>query len=64
VKLTYNNPAFEKGLEIDLPGFGLVKNGESFEVSDEEAKTYKARTGRSLADVAKGGNFEQEKGGK
>ena len=65
MKLTYDNPAFAKGEELDLPGFGLIKNGESFEVSDEEAKEYKNRTGRSLADVAKKDkNFESEKGGK
>jgi hypothetical protein len=65
VKLTYNNPAFAKGQEIDLPGFGLIKNGEEFEVSDEEAKDYKSRTGNSLAEVAnKDKNFEKAKGGK
>ena len=65
MKLTYNNPSFEKGLEIDLPGFGLIKNGVPFEVSDQEAKDYKSRTGNSLADVADGDdNFEKEKGGK
>jgi len=65
VKLTYNNPAFAKGEEIDLPGFGLIKNGSSFEISDEEAKDYKARTGNSLAEVADSDeNFDKAKGGK
>ena len=65
MKLTYNNPAFAKGEEIDLPGFGLIKNGESFEVSDEEAKAYKERTGVSLAERAnKDKNFDKAKGGK
>lgn len=65
MKLTYNNPAFAKGEEIDLPGFGLIKNGESFEVSDDEAKAYKDRTGNSLAETARrDANFETAKGGK
>ena len=65
MKLTYNNPAFLKGEDVELPGYGLVKNGESFEVTDEQAEAYEARTGRSLVDVAKSdGNFETPKGGK
>lgn len=65
MKLTYNNPAFEKGLEVGITGIdGLVKNGEPFEVSDEQAKHFKAVTGKSLADIAeKNDNFEKEKGG-
>jgi hypothetical protein len=65
VKLTYNNPAFEKGLEIDLPGIGLIKNGEPFEVDEDQEAAYKDRTGNSLAEVAKkDDNFEKAKGGK
>lgn len=65
MKLTYYNPSFEKGLEVGITGLdGLVKNGEPFEVSDEQAKQFKAITGKSLADVAeKNKNFEKEKGG-
>ena len=61
MKLTYNNPAFAKGEEIDLPGFGLIKNGESFEVSDEEAEQYEARWGRSIEDAVKLTEPEKEK---
>ena len=66
MKLTYYNPAFAKGEEVAIHGLeGLVKNGESFEVSDEQAKRYKAITGNSLAEVAESsGSFEKEKGGK
>jgi hypothetical protein len=59
VKLTYNNPTFRKGEEVAIDGLiGLFKNGESFELSDEEVKEYKNRTGNSLADVVdKNDNF-------
>ena len=65
MKLSYYNPSFEKGLEVGITGLdGLVKNGEPFEVSDEQAKQFKARTGNSLSDVVdKNSNFEKEKGG-
>lgn len=65
MKLTYNHPGFPKGELVAIHGLeGLVKNGESFEVTDEQAKQFKARTGNSLAEVAeKDGNFEKEKGG-
>lgn len=65
MKLTYNNPAFAKGEEVSIHGLeGLFKNGEPFEVSDEQVKQFKAITGLSLADVAaKNDNFEKEKGG-
>lgn len=63
MKLTYNSPAFLKGEEIGITGIdGLVKNGESFELSDEQVKTFKARTGNSLADVVDG-NDNFTKGG-
>lgn len=65
MKLTYNNPAFAKGEEVAIDGIeGAVKNGEPFELTDEQVKRYKAVTGNSLADVAaKNDNFEKEKGG-
>lgn len=63
MKLTYTNPAWAKGEELDLVGFGTIKNGEEFEVSDEQAKEFKARTGRTLADAAKGAHFEKAKEG-
>jgi hypothetical protein len=63
VKLTYNNPAYPKGEEIAITGIeGLVKNGESFELTDEQVKEFKARTGNSLADVVDG-NDNFTKGG-
>lgn len=66
MKLTYNNPAFAKGEEVAITGIeGPIKNGEPFEIDDEQAKHFKAVTGKSLADVAaKNDNFEKEKGGK
>ena len=60
MKLTYNNPTFKKGEEIAVEGLGVIKNGESLELSDEEVKEYKARTGNSLADVVdKNDNFSK-----
>lgn len=65
MKLTYNNPSFEKGLELDLPGIGLIKNGEPFEIDKDQEEAYRHRTGNSLAEVAKNDdNFEKAKGGK
>ena len=66
MKLTYNNPAFAKGEEVAIHGIeGLVKNGSSFELTDEQVQQYEDITGNSLADVVKNnGNFEKEKGGK
>lgn len=65
MKLTYNNPAFEKGLELDLPGIGLIKNGEPFEVDKDQEEAYEARTGNSLKEVAASDdNFKETKGGK
>ena len=64
MKLTYNNPNFKKGEEVAITGLGLVKNGESLELSDEQVEQYKAVTGNSLADVVKkNDNFETTKGG-
>lgn len=64
MKLTYNNPSFKKGEELAITGIGLVKNGESLELTDEQVEQFKDITGNSLADVVKENeNFGTTKGG-
>jgi hypothetical protein len=46
-KVAYDNPAFEKGLEIDLGGI-LVPNGGSVEITPELEDTLVSRHGVSL----------------
>lgn len=46
MKLKVENPAFEKGLEIDVPGVGLVKNGATVDLGKAELEAYVARVGR------------------
>lgn len=53
MKLTYNTEAFPKGEEVDLPGYGLVKNGEPFEVTDEQAERYEQMMGRPIEEALK-----------
>jgi len=41
-EVTVNNPAWGKGTEVEIPGLGLVKNGETVHVDAEQAEAFKA----------------------
>lgn len=69
MKLTFTSEAFAKGEEVDLPGYGLIKNGEPFEVTDEQAERYEQMMGRPIEEALKPPKGEKEttekpKGGK
>ena len=46
MKLKVEVPEFEKDVEFDLPGVGLVKNGSTVELDKDQLAAYQARVGR------------------
>lgn len=46
MKVRVEVPEFEKGLELDLPGVGLVKNGTTVDMDKDQLAAYEARVGR------------------
>ena len=60
LKVTYENPAFEKDQEFDIAGIGLVKNGTAKTLSKEEEEAAVAKLGMSVKDFAKGGTLKVE----
>lgn len=40
-EVTVNNPVLGKGVEVEIPGLGIVKNGSTTEVSEEQAETFR-----------------------
>lgn len=45
-KVTVKNPAMPDGTELEVPGIGLVKNGETRDVTFIQARNYEIGTGR------------------
>lgn len=46
MKLKIEVPEFEKDVELDVPGVGLVKNGTTVDLNKEQMDAYQARVGR------------------
>ena len=45
-KVTVKNPAMQDGVELEIPGLGLVKNGETRDITFLQARQYEIGTGR------------------
>lgn len=45
-KVTVKNPAYPDGTELEVPGLGLVKNGETRDVTFLQARHYEIGTGK------------------
>lgn len=58
MKVYYENPDMPKGTEYSVSGLGILKNGESTEVSDDQVAAFEAATGRKIKDA-----FPAKKGG-
>lgn len=41
--LTLDLPNLDKGAEVELDGLGVFKNGETHEISDEDAENFRMR---------------------
>ena len=54
--VAYDNPAFEKGTEVDLGGI-LVPNGGSVSIDADTEDYLVSRNGKSLRDLFKGSEF-------
>lgn len=50
MKVSFDNPEFEKGTEFDIGGLLLI-NGDEVDVDDEALELYQARHGYTLADA-------------
>lgn len=50
LKVTYNSPAHEKGAEVEVVGLGLLKNGESRTLTDEDELNFFSLHGESVKD--------------
>ena len=46
MKLKIEVPAFEKDVELDVPGVGLVKNGTTVDLDKDQMEAYEQRVGR------------------
>lgn len=69
MKLKVEVPEFEKDLELDVPGVGLVKNGSTVDLDKDQLAAYQARVGRKPNEKAPNRNVEEtnekaEEGGK
>lgn len=68
MKLKIEVPAFEKDLELDVPGVGLVKNGTTIDLDKDQLAAYEQRVGRKpnekLAAAAETPVEKAEEGGK
>ena len=46
MKLKVEVPEFEKDVELDVPGVGLVKNGTTVDLDKDQMDAYQQRVGR------------------
>ena len=46
MKLKVEVPEFEKDVELDVPGVGLVKNGTTIDLDKDQLDAYQQRVGR------------------
>jgi hypothetical protein len=53
LKLTYDNPSYPKDEEIEVHGLGLVKNGRSVELTEDQEKSFVSVYGESVRDATK-----------
>jgi hypothetical protein len=61
MKVTFNNPAFAKGTEFEIPGVGLVINGEEIDITKEQQETFEEVEGWKFD--SNDGAFKGTKGG-
>ena len=54
LKVTYDNPMFPKGTEVEISNLGVFKNGESQDVDEETERLFKANSGKTVRDALKG----------
>lgn len=54
LKISYNNPAYPKGEELDLTGVGIIKNGSTVTLDEDAELAFVSRTGQSVKDYFKG----------
>jgi hypothetical protein len=51
MQIKYNNPSFPQGSEIAVHCLGILINGESVEIGDEELAAFAVEKGMPLADA-------------
>lgn len=54
LKLTYTHPSFDKDEEFELTGIGLVQNGKTRTLSEDEERAAVARLGMPVKEAFKG----------
>lgn len=53
LKVSFTHPHFDKGTEVDLTGVGLIKNGGSKTLNEEEERAAVARLGMGVKEYFK-----------
>ena len=51
LKISFNNPNFEKGYEFEVRPFGLVPNGGTVEVTEQQEQQFLADHGDTVKNV-------------
>lgn len=54
LKVTVNKPQYPKGTEFDVRGLGLLKNGESTTLTEDQERDFAAFTGTTVREGLKG----------
>lgn len=58
MKVFFENPDMPKGMEFYVKDLGILKNGESTDVPDEQVAAFEEATGKKIKDI-----FPAKKGG-
>jgi hypothetical protein len=61
-EVKYSHPAFPRDEEIELPGLGLVQNGGTLKVTEEQERLLVSTVGMSLKDYFKDNAMVEVKG--
>lgn len=54
LKITYDNPDFPKGHEFEIRGLGVLENGKSVTLTEEQEENFAAETGQTLGEALEG----------
>lgn len=57
-KMTVQLPNLPKGAEVAIDGLGVFENGYEYDISEEQANTFRARNAAQLFSHDKDGNLE------
>lgn len=57
LKVTLNHPAYEKGVPLDVTGIGLIENGSTKTLTEEDEREFVSRNMMTVKDGLKGSEF-------